>query len=81
MVDHRHFGTDEIQDHLSSSGFNLVKLDLKGKWISTLCIPLFYLSKYILNTNIYKSSLYRKLLVKEYSQAGFRDIYLVAEKN
>ncbi|GJL77309.1 MAG: hypothetical protein NPINA01_02980 [Nitrospinaceae bacterium] len=80
MVDHRHFHEKEIEDHLNSTGFNLVRLDLKGKWVSTLCIPFFYLWKYICRTNIYKTSLYRSLLLKEYSQPGFRDIYLVAEK-
>lgn len=36
--------------------------------------------KYICRSNIYKSSLYINLLRKEYSQPGFRDIYLIAEK-
>ena len=80
MIDHRHFREQEIGDHLNATNFKLVQLDLKGKWISTLCIPLFYLGKYICRTNIYKSSLYINLLHKEYSQPGFRDIYLVAEK-
>jgi SAM-dependent methyltransferase len=80
LVNHHHFRTNEIKEHLSSTGFNLAKLNLRGKWISTLCIPWFYLAKYFLRTNIYKSALYRRLLINEYDLDGFRDIYLVAEK-
>jgi len=81
MVGHRHFCKKEIQNYLKSTGFTLVKLDLRGKWVSTLCIPLFYLAKYFLRINIYKTSLYIALIRKEYSRSGFRDIYLVAEKS
>ncbi len=81
MVDHRHFHEKEIEGHLNSTEFKLIRLDLKGKWVSTLCIPLFYLGKYFCRTNIYKSSWYKRLLLNESSRPGFRDIYLVAEKS
>lgn len=80
LAGHRHYRVEQVRDLLTTSGFDVVRSDLRGRWFSTLTIPLFYVWKYLLRRNFYRLSFVERRLQQEYAQPGFRDIFVVGRK-
>jgi len=80
LVDHRHYSRAQITSMLVQAGFRLVRLDVLGRTLAVASIPFFYLGKYLLRANIYRNPAFRRLYVRDHQGRGYKDIYLVAER-
>ena len=80
LAGHRHYHSKQVRALLGDQGFEIERLDFRGRWFSTVTIPVFYLWKYLFRRNLYRTPWVSRRLNAEYATDGFRDLFVVARK-
>lgn len=80
LTNHRHYKLDDIRRFSKEAGFEIEKLELRGRFWSELANFFFYPCKFILRINLFRVNFVKKMIYEEYQKNGCRMIYLVARK-
>lgn len=80
LTNHRHYKLKQIEGFARAAGFEVERLELRGRFWSELANFMFYPCKFILRINVFRLGFVQKLIQKEYQRSGYRMIYLVARK-
>lgn len=80
LTNHRHYRLKEIKHFARAAGFEVERLELRGRFWSELANFMFYPCKFFLRINVFRLGFVQKLIQREYQKPGYRMIYLVARK-
>ncbi len=80
LTNHRHYSLELIRSYAEEAGFEVERLELRGRYWSELANFFFYPCKFFLRFNLFRTKFVEKLIYNEYQRSGFRMVYLIAKK-
>lgn len=82
LIGHRHYSAQSLFELADESGFSLEKVNIFGRWWTTLGILNMYISKWIFRRNMVASNIFASNTTEEYinGTSGFNNIFVLLKK-